>query len=679
MTIHLKDLRPRGRVTAGKGPGTGRWAGLVLGGLALLLGVAAYVVITRGRATDPDATPIAPAIPPATAAPLTAEDVAQFLDDALGRQMAAQHIPAAAVVVVKDGEQLVAKGYTSRGLEEQQLVGPGETIFLTGSTGKVFVWTAVMQLVEQGKLDLDADVNEYLDFQIPATYPEPITLRHLMSHSAGFDEQFYIYARDPAALEPFGQVLARAIPARVRPPGEMSAYSNYGAALAGYLVERASGQSFESYVEEHLFTPLGMDSTTFRQPPPPALAARRIPSYAYEENAFHALPPKYIRIPATGASATTVADMANFMIAHLEGGAVEQGRILQEDTVARMHSRLFSHDPRVNGFAHGVAETTYNEQRLLRHEGEVPGRGCSALMLIPAERLGFYVTYNGMCGTNTGTEIWQQLLDRYFPPPATALASRQPTSSTNLQALAGSYRSSRSPLASFGKSIVMAGGAYGDIRVTVMGDGSLRTEGLGPAPLAWVEVEPYLFRPAPGNHTIYGGLLFQRGASDRAPRLLVENVPYRAWEQVAWYQSVQFGLLLAGLCAVVLLSAPLVLGVDRARRWRSPAGVHPAPALRWTRRLAAMGAMLYILFIPLFLLVGFEAMEYGVTTVTVLVLSLPMLASGLMLGSLLLAARGWRDQAWGGIPGQVHYVTVLLAAMAFSLWLNSWNLFGFRF
>ena len=114
-----------------------------------------------------------------------------FLDKLLGREMEKHHIAGAAVSVVKDGKLFFAKGYGYADLENGIPVDPEQTIFRIGSVAKLFTWTAVMQLVEQGKLDLDADINTYLDFRIPDTYPQPITLKHLLTHTSGFEDRYF--------------------------------------------------------------------------------------------------------------------------------------------------------------------------------------------------------------------------------------------------------------------------------------------------------------------------------------------------------------------------------------------------------------------------------------------------------------------------------------------------------
>ena len=239
-----------------------------------------------------------------------------------------------------------------------------------------------MQLVEQGKLDLDADVTTYLDFPIPATFPEPITLAHLMSHTAGFEDRPFIFARDPGELSAWDGTSRT--PRRVCGPGVLSAYSNYGAALAGYIVERVARQPFADYVADRLFVPLPDAPQQLDQPLGAGAPGRPHGELRLRERRVPAGRAKYIPSSPAGASATTVTDMAHFMIAHLDNGRFGGDRILADATAVRMHGRLWSQDPRVNGFAYGFAESTVNGQRLLRDEGDVPGNGCTACCSCPS-------------------------------------------------------------------------------------------------------------------------------------------------------------------------------------------------------------------------------------------------------------------------------------------------------
>src|SRR6185369_15089245 len=199
---------------------------------------------------------------------LTAQDLETFLDGIVPLQLEADDIAGATIAVVKDGKVLFAKGYGYADYEKKKPVSAEETLFRPGSVSKLFTWTAVMQLVEQGKLDLNRDVNDYIDYKIPEAFGKPITLKNILTHTPGFEEQLKDLLRTSSESPNLGEYLKTHIPARIYPPGTVPAYSNYGAALAGYIVERVSGLPFNQYIEENIFKPLGMTHSTFAQPLP---------------------------------------------------------------------------------------------------------------------------------------------------------------------------------------------------------------------------------------------------------------------------------------------------------------------------------------------------------------------------------------------------------------------------
>src|SRR5881409_3574079 len=247
--------------------------------LAAMLG---WTLISVVQAQGPAPSPLilgpspppaqVPAVSPETSPgpELTKADFDTFLDALIPSQLRNRNIAGAVVSVVKDGQVLFQKGYGYADVEAERPVLPDQTLFRPGSISKLFTATAVMQLVEQGKLDLDRDVNDYLDFKIPEAYGKPITLKNLLTHTPGFEEQIKDLFTDRPEPPPLEQYMKTHIPGRIFSPGTIPAYSNYGATLAGYIVERVSGQPFDNYIENHIFNPLGMKHSTFRQPLPAA-------------------------------------------------------------------------------------------------------------------------------------------------------------------------------------------------------------------------------------------------------------------------------------------------------------------------------------------------------------------------------------------------------------------------
>src|SRR6185312_765117 len=296
---------------------------LIQGAIAALAALAIPASAQSPTQLQPTKTTAAvlPSSPaPATSAPgetahdLTKADVDAWLDGYMPYALKAGEIPGAVVVVVKDGQPLTMRGFGYSDLKAQKPVDPELTLFRPGSVSKLFTWTAVMQLVQAGKLNLDTDVNTYLDFQIPPRDGQPITLRNIMTHTAGFEEQIKtLIGYDRNTVPENEQQLKRWIPTRVYAPGTTPAYSNYATALAGYIVQRVSHEPFDEYIERHIFAPLGMTNSSFRQPLPPRL--QPMMSTGYRVASGEPVPFEYIGPSPAGALSTTGADMAKFMIA----------------------------------------------------------------------------------------------------------------------------------------------------------------------------------------------------------------------------------------------------------------------------------------------------------------------------------------------------------------------------
>src|SRR5499427_47365 len=291
----------------------------------LVLAATTVLALPGALAAAPENAAVTPA-PVAAAVPLTAEDANAWLDGYMPYALKTGDIAGAVVAVVKDGQILTARGFGYADVATRKPVDPKLTLFRPGSVSKLFTWTAVMQLVEQGKIDLDADVNQYLDFTIPAREGKPVTMRELMQHTAGFEEQAKGVITENPKAPGFETLLKAWVPVRVFAPGTTPAYSNYGASLAGYIVQRVSGEPFDSYIEKHVFEPLEMKYSTFRQPLPPELAPLMSNGYRLasgEPGAFEIVGPA----PA-GSLSSPGEEMGHFMVAHLQNGEYHGKRIL---------------------------------------------------------------------------------------------------------------------------------------------------------------------------------------------------------------------------------------------------------------------------------------------------------------------------------------------------------------
>lgn len=479
-----------------------------------------------------------------------AAELETFLDGVMAAHMKSYHIAGATLSVVKDGEIFFAKGYGYADLENKKPVTPDKTLFRPGSVSKLFTWTAVMQLVEQGKLDLNADINIYLkDFKIPDTFPEPATLTHLLTHTPGFEDRSSgMGARSPEDLVPLGEYLANNKPARVLPPGKLTAYSNYGTALAGYIVEVVSGMPFEEYVEEKIYAPLDMQDSTFRQPVPPAIADNMSTGYSYEDGVFKEEEFELINgLGPAGSMSATAADMAKFMIAHLNNGNYGGNRILQEETARLMHSQLFTHDPRLNGNAHGFWERNLNSLQMIGHEGDT-FLFHTLLTLNLEENIGLFVSYNSAgAGMRAREQLLRAFLNRYYPIPELPDLKPSPGFEERAKRFTGSYGITRAASTTYEKvtSLLMVASICTTDEETLL---LKLPAGLGS--MQWVEVGPLVFQELGGQET----LIFREDDNGKITHAFLSQFPIAACVKLAWYETPVFHLSLFALSLIIFLS-----------------------------------------------------------------------------------------------------------------------------
>ena len=604
---------------------------------------------------------------PAILGPTDPAELEAFLDGTMTAQMKTNHVAGAVVVVVKDGELLFSKGYGYADLEQNIPVDPERTLFRPGSVSKLFVWTAVMQLVEQGQLSLDADVNEYLDFTLPDTYPEPITLTHLLTHTPGFEDIGQdLFKLDATEMRPLDEYLKTHIPARVFPPGEIGAYSNYGTALAGYIVERVSGIPFVAYVEQNIFAPLAMEHSSFRQPLPENLAPDMSKGYNFSNGAYLEGGFEYVQAYPAGSLSAAATDMAQFMIAHLQNGRYGEIRILQEATAQQMHQQLFTHDPRLDGMAHGFFENTVNGLRIISHGGDTI-LFHTGLFLIPEQNVGVFISTNSTGGAVVGEPVMKAFLDRYYPADTAAAPQPPADFAARITPYLGTYTPARSNRTSFERVLELTA----PINVTLNEEGYLLFSYAGEV-TQYVEIEPGLLqdRYEPANQLVYH-------TNEDGQKVLLPAAPF-AFVKAPWYGAAALhNLLLIG--GFLLFLGTLISWVSafflnlRQRETQPTVG-------RWARLAAALFGLFFILFVVGFLTLLLDMdPAYGVPNVffttppqlnTLMLLPILMLISGLTLPVFMTLM--WKNGN-GEWRGRVHYTLLTLVALLLLWFMVYWN------
>ena len=535
------------------------------------------------------AKPVAAAAAAADSAPkgheLTADDLGAFLDGFMPQEIEHADIAGAVIAVVKDGKLLYAKGYGYSDVAKKTPVSPETTLFRPGSISKLFTWTSVMQQVELGKLDLDRDVNDYLDFKVPPAFGKPITLRNIMTHTTGFEETAKnLFVGSAEELRPTAEYLRVHMPERIFPPGATPAYSNYATTMAAYIVERVSGQNFNDYVEEHIFKPLNMTHASFRQPLPPSLLPDMSAGYILgsgEPKHF-----EYVQVAPAGSLSASAVDMTHFMIAHLQNGKYGDAQILKPETAIQMHARQQGvWLPSMNAMCLGFYEQWLDGHRSIGHGGDTISFH-SNLHLILDANVGLFVSYNspGRAEIDPRGLLFNKFMERYFPAPP----SNEPTLASAAQdaaSVAGSYEVSRR----FETNVLAFTTVLGETKITVNPKDntiSMGAKGLNQQPERFREIAPMVFRQVDGNAKI----AFAPDPSGR--RIAYIDYPFMVFQQISNpldKQGVNYFILGFSLTVIVLTLLLWPIAAMLRKHYGKPLSLEPsAKRLRLLVRLVCI-------------------------------------------------------------------------------------------
>jgi CubicO group peptidase (beta-lactamase class C family) len=595
--------------------------------------------------------------------------VAAVADRFFPTESARRNIPGLVFVFVSGGEITIARGYGVANLESRRPVDPERTQFRLASVSKVVTATAAMALVEDGRLDLHRDVNSYLaPFQVDAR--GGVTLHHLLTHTAGFDERLTgVAARSADQLLPLEDYLQRSLPPLFSGPGRVISYSNHGLGLAGLLVQRASGRPFADYVRERVFEPLGMSRSDALLGAVPADLAV---AYDFEDGEHQALAPEYLHLTPAGAFFTTGADMGRFLIAHLRAGAYRDRRILRPETVALMHAQQFAQAPALPGWAYGMWEDIRHNHRALLHNGG--GKGYRALMyLLPDQDAGFFVAYN-LADRHPEGELQEVFIsefrNRFLSPQSVGVELSKPQPS---KAFVGEYRyvrRARTTMESF-ISVVNR------IRISSGENGAYQLSAPGAAAVELHDVGPLLFRRSDGR----GMVALEQSAGGDTQRVVMsldsgfpavyERVPLAAtsFVQGSWLGSMVVVFIYA-------VAAPI------HRRWKRDDDDRRSTK-SGPRRLVSIASALNLLFLFTFPVAfvgriegGFPEFVYGVPVAAAALLYIPVITGILAILAVVTLATDLRDSRSGPRIADSWTVVALLSFVAFAAY---WNLLPAKF
>ncbi len=637
---------------------------------------------TPSKKSDAQARPSGDKTPPATPAKiheLTSADLEAFFDGIIPLQLERSDVAGASVLVMKDGQLLLQKGYGYSNFKDKKPVDPNTTIFRLASISKLFTWVAVMQLEEQGKLDLDTDINQYLDFQIRPAFGRPITIRNLMTHTGGFEETvrdiILVNGKQPPDQVPsLRQFLMHNQPRRVFPPGIVPGYSNYGVGLGSYIVQRISGQPFEQYVADHIFAPLGMTHSTFFQPPHKDLES--LPSEGYRGNTSKDPVGFEIFNPVgAGGISSTAADMGRFGLALLNGGEFGGHRMLKPETLAKMYTPQFRASDQMPALGMGFYETWRNDLRWIGHEGDLIAFH-SLFFLERSQNLILFVSFNSAGGAGKARpELVQMFTDRYFPSntPQKFITMSQ----EDLKSVEGAYQSTRRADSTKTRLINLFSQRTASLDkegVLTIGD----VKDLRGHTVKWKPVAKDLFLQVDGQRRLFA----IRDGSGKVIRLAYDFPGVQA-ERIKWYDASSFVYAL-GVGSVVILTAVILASLYRVGRrllFKSRPKPAPQPGTVWLPRTTLIAAWLWLLLLGG--IAGFIASNgddlapptqawdkylYLVNAVAFIAVLFSLLA----IGSGLIA---WFRPSLRRIT-QIKFSLVALACLVLSWLAIHWNILG---
>ncbi len=592
--------------------------------------------------------------------------VEAFVDGVVKPLMAEGHSPSGVFILMKDGEVILQKGYGWQNVEERIPVDPARTLFRPGSISKLFTWVSVMQLVEQDRLDLDADINNYLKtFQIKDTFPgQPITLRHCMTHTPGFEDGFlgYLIIEDPENIISLADAMKKYQPERVNPPGVKGAYSNYCTSLSGLVVANVSGVSFNDYVETHIFDVLGMDNSSFDEPLPVRLEQNMAVAYKYEAGKYVARPYELItNFTPAGALAATAGDMLKFGGALLNGGSYNGRRILKAATLDQMKMSHFTYDDRIKGIGLGFLHYPWGDTDTFGHDGGTTAF-FSHLGITPSANLVIFFSFSGPGGGKVYVTLTREFYQEFFALPA---HSDSPATDFDERAdrFAGTFISWRGSFSQIEKILGLLG------QVTVAPDGQ---GGLMIGERRFVEIGDRLFRDVENGDLVAFQENDQGDIIGYAQDGLSIISMYKAGGQTS--QAFNFGLLVLAVIVFLAVLLRYLYQRDRLRALQA--------ADKSANRAAALAAASHLWVLIFGAVVAVAVGDQFMARIPLLFelwLIFPIIASLASFYLLYQAVLVWKNGLLAGNFGRIRYSIVSLCALFMTWFYYYWNILGFNY
>ncbi len=599
---------------------------------------------------------------------ITKEEVEPFMDGVIQTLMDEHHIAGVTVSIVKDTAILWSKGYGFSDVENNVVVDPAISLFRIGSVSKLFVWTAIMQLYEEGKINLDADIRFLTrEFNIPYQYDQPVTMKHLMSHTPGFEDYYLnLFSTDSLPPRSLGEELSKHMPTQVRPPGVHSSYSNHGTAVAAYIVEEVSGLKWDDYVEKMIFEPLEMNNTTFRYILPDNFKINHSGGYVYESGKHTSKSLKGIPLAPAGLASSTAEDMAPFMMAHLNHGKYKNARILDSATVNLMHSTLFTPDPDLKGMLYGFFDHSKNGRKIIGHGGATEYFFTHMLLLVD-EGYGIFISTNTLGGYSLIKQATTQFIDKYFPDTLDTAPSINTTPEV-LDRFKGEYITNRRPITK-GTKIISLLSPYlkvdhNDTHIVISNRDEITH---------WYPLGLKTFQNTKSTHRI----AFGKGDGDDYKYLYMDESPHVTYEKVRFIESKKlhytlfFGSILLGLFAALYWM--LVYFFRKSHRIRTRRKLSLT-----TKSLAVINPLLCIAFLVVMTtMLGSDFLFRPIKLTDYILFAIPAFIAFFTFFQLVKAIQLFSKNM--PVRTRLFYLLLTLSMVCVVWQFLFWNLLGFQY
>lgn len=585
-----------------------------------------------------------------------------YFDTQIPLYLREYNIAGAVVAVVENGEAVHLAGYGFANLEERMPMNATSSLVHIGSAGKTFTAVAIMQLVEQGLIALDVDVMTYIDFDIPATYPQPITIRHLLTHTSGFEARdLGVMVVDPAALPASREYLIHKLPRRVRPPGESIGYSNYGLALLGYVVERVTGMSLSDYLDRAILVPLAMTRSSAQITPPDHLLS----SMAVAYSALQPQPVEYIAAFGAAPVRATAADMANYMIANLQWGSWGDAQLLQTETAQSMQTQQFSAAPGLNGIGFGFYEMNRNGERILGHLGTT-SYFHTLMLLFPDRQLGIFISFNSAEGggvLRSGGRFLDDFLNHFFPQTFMAVVP-----SADFAQRAAEYTGTYFWNNRFGQTTIeKLLSLFEAVTISSTDDNRLRVES-GSSGRTFTEIEHDRFVRSDG----YDALVFHRDETGQVVRASLNSRAVFALERRSWYETQAVTIVVLIVTGIVFFAGIII---NSFLLWNGSAASRIVMIGHWSGLLMPLVNLAFVIALAVLLpgLIKGASSEMALR----LILMLPMIGVALTLVLASVTTMEWIHNT-GSLLMRFQQTALFIAGGVFAAMLYIWNLLGWR-